>query len=53
MTAEEIREILLTEGGERYKVHDPSSWPQQALLAADGKFDELKAYQKGLDGGKF
>jgi len=32
--------------------HVPDTWPQQAELAADGKWDELKALQDKLDGGK-
>jgi len=36
----------------RYKMHDPTTWPKQAKLAADGKWDELKKLQDELDGGK-
>ncbi len=50
-TPERIREIL-TAAGNRYKVHDPTTWPQQAKLAAEGKWDELKALQDQLHGGK-
>ncbi|ARV12130.1 50S ribosomal protein L21 [Gilvibacter sp. SZ-19] len=32
--------------------HVPDTWPQQAKLAADGKWDELKELQDKLDGGK-
>jgi len=32
--------------------HVPDTWPQQAKLAANGKWDELKALQDKLDGGK-
>ena len=32
--------------------HVPDTWPEQAKLAADGKWDELKALQDKLDGGK-
>ena len=32
--------------------HVPDTWPQQAKLAADGKWDELKDLQDKLDGGK-
>jgi len=32
--------------------HVPDTWPQQAQLAADGKWDELKVLQDKLDGGK-
>ena len=49
--ADKIREIL-AEAGNRYKMHDPTTWPKQAQLAADGKWDELKTLQDELDGGK-
>ena len=32
--------------------HVPDTWPKQAQLAADGKWDELKKWQDELDGGK-
>ncbi|GAA4116234.1 50S ribosomal protein L21 [Aquimarina addita] len=31
--------------------HVPDTWPAQAQLAADGKWDELKEWQDKLDGG--
>lgn len=31
---------------------DPTSWPEQARLAADGKHDELQALQDKLKGGR-
>ena len=31
--------------------HVPTTWPQQAQLAVDGKWDELKVLQDRLDGG--
>jgi len=43
---------ILTEAGSRYTMHDPTTWPQQSKLAADGKWDELKKLQDELDGGK-
>ena len=43
---------ILEEAGSRYRVHDPSTWPEQSKLAADGKWDELKELQDRLDGGK-
>jgi large subunit ribosomal protein L21 len=49
--AEKIKEILAEAGG-RYKSHDPTTWPQQAQLAADDKWDELKELQDNLKGGK-
>ncbi|MFT4780143.1 MAG: large subunit ribosomal protein L21 [Flavobacteriales bacterium] len=48
---EKIKEIL-AEAGSRYKAHDPSTWPQQAQFAAEGKWDELKVWQDELDGGR-
>ena len=32
--------------------HVPDTWPQQATMAAEGKWDELKKLQDELDGGK-
>ncbi len=32
--------------------HDPATWPRQAQLAAEGKWDELAAWQDELTGGK-
>jgi large subunit ribosomal protein L21 len=50
-TPDKIREIL-AEAGNRYKSHDPESWPEQAQMAADGKWDELKEWQDAHDGGR-
>ncbi|MEL6635192.1 MAG: 30S ribosomal protein S1 [Bacteroidota bacterium] len=50
-TPDRIREIL-TEAGSRYKVHDPTTWPEQAKLAAAGEWDKLKEWQDNLQGGK-
>lgn len=46
-----IQEVL-DNAGPKYKVHDPKTWPEQASMAADGKWDELKKWQDELDGGK-
>lgn len=48
---ERIKEILLA-AGNRYKMHDPTTWPKQAAMAAAGQWDELNEYQDRLDGGK-
>ena len=48
---DKIREIL-AEAGSRYKMHDPTTWPEQAKMAAEDKWDELKAWQDELKGGK-
>jgi len=46
-----IKEILAA-AGNRYKMHDPTTWPDQAKMAAAGQWDELKKWQDELDGGK-
>lgn len=43
---------ILEEAGNRYKAHDPTTWPEQARLAANGEWDRLKKWQDELDGGK-
>ena len=43
---------ILTEAGNRYKAHEPTTWPRQAGMAAAGKWDELQKWQDELDGGK-
>jgi len=43
---------ILNDAGNRYKLADPGTWPKQAELAADGKWDELTEYQDFLQGGK-
>jgi len=50
--AEKISEILVEAGGNAYNRFDPKTWPEQAKLAADGKWDELKKLQDELNGGK-
>ena len=45
-------QTILDSAGERYRVHNPASWPMQAGLAAEGKWDELDELQDRLDGGK-
>jgi len=49
--ADKLVEILL-EANSRYKMFDPTSWPIQAKMAADEKWDELKKWQDEHDGGK-
>lgn len=43
---------LLEAAGNRYKSHNPATWPDQAKMAANGEWDKLKAWQDELDGGK-
>lgn len=42
---------VLTEASSRLAHLDPTSWPKQAQMAADGKWDELKAWQDDAKGG--
>lgn len=45
-------QATLTKAGSRFKMHDPSTWAQQAKLAANGEWDAFKALQAQLVGGK-
>ena len=48
---DQIRRILDNAGGS-FAAHDPTTWPQQAVMASQGQWDELKVWQDQLDGGK-
>ena len=50
-TVERCHEILDSEG-ERFRVHDPETWPEQARLAFQGKWEKLQEWQQQLKGGK-
>jgi len=45
---EKIDEIIADVRGS----HDAGTWPKQAGMAAEGKWDELKTWQDEMDGGK-
>jgi len=47
----QIREIL-ENAGPAYAMHDPSTWVEQAVLAAEGRFDELEEMKSILVGGR-
>ncbi len=49
-SVEELSEILAT-AGSPYASKNPGSWPKQAKMAADGKWDELKEWQDNTKGG--
>jgi len=51
-TSTEKLQSILDGGGENYAIHNPSTWAKQALLAYQGKWQELKDWQQGLLGGK-
>ncbi len=46
-----LREIL-DDNGPAYRIADPSTWPEQARLAADGRWDELRSLQDTLNAGR-
>lgn len=43
-----ISQHLIQDGGERYRMHDPVTWPHQAKLADEGKWEDLKTFQAEL-----
>ncbi|MCD0465449.1 hypothetical protein [Flavobacterium sp. ENC] len=45
-------ESVLEEGGENYAIHNPSTWARQALLAYEGKWQDLNDLQENLRAGK-
>ena len=48
---EELRGMLV-QAGDKYRMHDPTTWPKQAELAATGQLEELEEYQDHLKGGR-
>jgi len=48
---EELKEILKEKGG-TYTAMQPETWPEQAKMAAEGRWEELKKWQNELKGGK-
>jgi len=50
-SANAIKDILIA-AGDRYRMHDPGTWPAQSSLAAQGRWEELDTLKELLDGGK-
>ncbi len=50
LTPEKISEVL-TEASSTLAHLDPTSWPKQAGMAAEGKWEELKEWQDNVKGG--
>lgn len=48
---DDIKKIL-AKAGDRFKMHDPSTWAQQAEFATKGNWAKLKEYQDYLVGGR-
>jgi len=47
--AAKVKEIL---AAAKLGTHDPATWSEQAQMAAEGKWDQLKKWQDALVGGK-
>jgi len=45
---DDIREILVAENPSLLRLSDPTTWPEQAGMAAEGRWENLKALQEGL-----
>ncbi len=43
---------VLESGGSKFRMHNPGTWPKQAKLAAEAKWEEFESLQKELKGGK-
>ena len=43
---------VLDSGGEKYKIHDPASWPMQAKMCYENKWKELHQWQEEHKHGK-
>lgn len=43
---------ILRGAGPRFQLHDPTSWPEQASLAHEGKWEKLNALKEQLIAGK-
>lgn len=50
-SVQQLKDIL-ADAGARFAMHDPGTWSAQALLAANGEWENLKAYQDFLNAGK-
>jgi predicted flap endonuclease-1-like 5' DNA nuclease len=51
-TSRDTIKALLDAAGERFQIHEPATWPQQAGLADTGAWQELKDLQDRLEGGR-
>ena len=51
VSAKKLKDILEV-AGSKFQMHDPTSWPKQAKLAAAADWEGLETFQKELVGGK-
>jgi predicted flap endonuclease-1-like 5' DNA nuclease len=47
-----VLQRLLADAGPRFRMHDPSSWPRQAKLLADGEWAAFSTLTSELNGGR-
>ncbi len=52
VTEVSLLRTMLNDAGQRFKSHDPSTWPRQAGLLAAGAWAEFKTFTDELDGGR-
>jgi predicted flap endonuclease-1-like 5' DNA nuclease len=52
LTEVSLLRTMLTDAGQRFKAHDPTTWPRQAALLAAGDWAAFKALTDSLDGGR-
>jgi predicted flap endonuclease-1-like 5' DNA nuclease len=50
-TSPERLRVILDAAGPAYRIADPGTWPEQAALAADNRWESLAALQAVLDAG--
>lgn len=50
VTEVSLLRTMLNDAGQRFKAHDPSTWPRQAALLASGDWAEFAALTGGADG---
>lgn len=43
---------IMQSGGSKFSMHNPGTWPKQAKLAAEAKWEDLDTLQQQLKGGK-
>ncbi len=51
-TSVERCQEVLDSGGPRFRIHTPDTWPNQARMASEGRWAELKKWQDEHDHGK-
>jgi predicted flap endonuclease-1-like 5' DNA nuclease len=51
-TSPELILEWLKQAGPQFQIHQPGSWPDQAALARDNRWEELEVLQEKLTGGR-